>query len=182
MPGLRCLTRLADVHSSSSYLAPFVNGWEGDGMRRPDPLREFAITVGMALPGFLACSIVYLAIDPIASGRWQPIAGDSGQSLALVSLSAYLVAGLLIAACTTDGDILLGGGSIATVFSLGLLVPVSVGLGRGGAAHDPLFGAVLWLQPLLAILAYLVGVGLAMLMRALGAGWSAGTTDRPGGR
>jgi hypothetical protein len=134
-------------------------------MGRWNPLREFALILGMALPGFLACSVVFIAIDPIATNRWRPVGDDAAQSLALVTIVAYLVAGLLVTASSTDPDVALGGCSIATLFSLGILLPIWVGLGRVAADQQPLFRAVLWLQPVLAIGAYLLGAGIISLLR-----------------
>ena len=86
-------------------------------MARPDPLRELAITLGMALPGFLACGVVYLAIEPIATNRWRPFADDPAQSLALVTIVAYAIAGLLVAGFAADSDVTWGGCSIVTLCS-----------------------------------------------------------------
>jgi hypothetical protein len=136
-------------------------------MTRWNPLREFAIILGIALPGFLACSIVYVAIDPIATNRWRPIADDAAQSLALVTIVAYLAAGVAVAAFSADPDVAWGGCSIVTVFSLGILLPIWVGLGGVAASQQPLFQAVLWLQPVLAIGAYLLGVSIVVLLRRI---------------
>ena len=141
-------------------------------LARWDPLREFALVLGMALPGFLACAVVFVAIDPIATNRWRPV-DDAAQSLALVTIVAYLAAGLLVTASSTDPDVAWGGCSIVTLFSLGILLPIWVGLGRVAATQQPLFAAVLWLQPVLAIGSYLIGAGIvALVRRAL-------TTRRP---
>ena len=141
-------------------------------LARWDPLREFALILGMSLPGFLACAVVFVAIDPIATNRWRPV-DDAAQSLALVTVVAYLAAGLLVTASSADPDVAWGGCSIVTLFSLGILLPIWVGLGRVAATQQPLFAAVLWLQPVLAIGAYLLGAGLvALVRRAL-------TTRRP---
>lgn len=134
-------------------------------MARWSPLREFALILAMALPGFLACSVVFLAIDPIATRRWRPLVDDAAGSLALVTIVAYLAAGLVVTAASTDPDVAWGGCSIVTLFSLGILLPIWVGLGRVAAEQDPLFRAVLWLQPILAIAAYLLGAGLVALVR-----------------
>ena len=132
---------------------------------RWNPLREFALVLGMALPGFLACSAVFVAIDPIATNRWRLGDADAAQSLALVTIVAYLAAGLLVTACSTDPDVAWGGCSIVTLFSLGILLPIWVGLGRAAADQQPLFRAVLWLQPVLAVGAYLLGAGIVALLR-----------------
>jgi hypothetical protein len=128
-------------------------------------LREFALILGMALPGFLACAVVFIAIDPIATNRWRPVVDDAAQSLALVTVVAYLAAGLLVTASSTDPDVAWGGCSIVTLFSLGILLPIWVGLGRVAASQEPLFAAVLWLQPVLAIVSYLLGAGIVSLLR-----------------
>lgn len=82
-----------------------------------------------------------------------------------MTLVAYLAAGLLVAAASTDPDVAWGGGGVVAVFSLGILLPIWVGLGRVAADQQPLFRAVLWLQPVLAIGAYLLGVGAVALLR-----------------
>lgn len=132
---------------------------------RWNPLREFALILGMALPGFLACAVVFTAIDPIATGQWRPVAGDAGRSLALVTVVAYLTAGLAVCAASHDPDVTWGGCGVVTLFSLGILLPIWVGLGRTGSGQEPLFTAALWLQPVLAIGAYLLGAGVVTLVR-----------------
>jgi Flp pilus assembly protein protease CpaA len=136
-------------------------------MRRWDPLREFALILGMAVPGFLASATVAVTIEPIADGRWRPIADDAAWSLVLVTIVAYTAAGLAVTAASDDADVALGGGSIAFVFSLGLLVLIWIGLGRTGARQEPLFAAALWLQPILAIVAYLLGAAVVALARRI---------------
>ena len=76
---------------------------------------------------------VFVAIDPIAANRWRLGDADAAQSLALVTIVAYLGAGLLVTACSTDPDVAWGGCSIVTLFSLGILLPIWVGLGRVAA-------------------------------------------------
>jgi hypothetical protein len=134
-------------------------------MARREAWEEFATLLGIALPGFAACAAVYIAIDPIAVGRWRPIGDDAASSLALVTVVAYLAAGLLVAGASADPDVAWGGGGVVALFSLGTLLPIWVGLGREAAETDPLFAAVLWLQPVLALGAYLLGVGAVALVR-----------------
>lgn len=134
-------------------------------MARWSPLRDFALVLAMAVPGFLACGAVFISIDPIATNRWRPFVDDAALALALVTVIAYLLAGLAVTAASTDPDVTWGGCSIVTLFSLGILLPIWVGLGRVTAAREPLFAAVLWLQPVLAIAAYLGGAGCVALTR-----------------
>jgi hypothetical protein len=137
----------------------------GRSVARREAWQEFATLLGIALPGFLACSAVFVAIDPIAAGRWRPAADAAAPSLALVTLAAYLAAGLVVAGASADPDVAWGGGGVVAVFSLGILLPVWVGLGPAVAGAEPLFRAVLWLQPVLALGAYLLGVGAVALVR-----------------
>jgi hypothetical protein len=138
---------------------------EGSPVARREAWQEFAIQLGMAMPGFVACGAVFIAIDAIAANRWRPIGEDAAQSLALVTVIAYLGAGLLVGAVSADPDVAWGGGGVVTLFSLGTLLPVWVGHGGAAAAELPLFRVVLWLQPVLAIAGYLLGISIAWLLR-----------------
>jgi hypothetical protein len=133
-------------------------------------LRDFALVLAMAVPAFLACAAVFVTIDPIATNRWRPFVADAALSLALVTVLAYLLAGLAVTAASTDPDVAWAGCGIVLLFSLGILLPIWVGLGRVAANREPLFAAVLWFQPILAVAAYWVGAGsVALTRRALAA-------------
>ena len=134
---------------------------------RWDPLREFGLILGMALPGFVACAAVFLAIDPIASNRWRPLPDQAALSLAAVAIVAYFLAGLFVGTASNDPDVAWGGCGIAFLFSTGILLPVWVGLGHVAAQQEPGFAAVLWGQPIIAVTTYMFGMGTARVARRL---------------
>jgi hypothetical protein len=136
-------------------------------MARWDPLREFALILAMAVPGFVACALVFLAIDPIARGRWRLWPDAAGLTLAAGAVAAYALAGAVVASASRDPDFLWGGCGIVLLFSTGILLPVWVGLGQAAADQEPGFALVLWTQPLIAVTSFQLGARAARGVRRL---------------